>query len=103
MKKLIILFFMFVFCSCGPKDSLKTFDVIEIPPESKEAAQLWVQECIKNANPYSDEEPEDMIKQCAWTAKRLFGVRLKVTDQCKNRECYRVKVEPGVTKWKEEK
>lgn len=25
---------------------------------------IWVQECIKNANPKSDEEPEDWIREC---------------------------------------
>ena len=32
----------------------------------------WTSICIKDANPYSDEEPEDWIRQCIWSAKSLF-------------------------------
>lgn len=51
-----------------------------IPAEKKEAAQGWVLDCASKSNPYSDEEPEDMIKQCEWTAERLFGDRLEIVE-----------------------
>ena len=44
-----------------------------IPQENRAAAAAWILECVKNANPHSDEEPEDNIAQAERTAKTLFG------------------------------
>ena len=44
-----------------------------ILPENRERAAAWVLECVKNANPHSDEEPEDNIAQAQKTATDLFG------------------------------
>jgi len=92
MKYALPLLLMFIFCGCK---NTYTFDTLEIPPESREAAQKWILSCIEKANPYSDEEPEHMTAQCERTGKRLFGVRVRVTEQCINQRCYRIKVEPG--------
>lgn len=36
-----------------------------------ESARAWVAACIRDGNPKSDEEPEDLIRQCESTARRL--------------------------------
>jgi hypothetical protein len=41
---------------------------------STEAAQFIV-ECARAANPMSDEEGEDLVKECKWTAEEIYGVR----------------------------
>ena len=40
--------------------------------EAKTALAAWVAACIKDANPMSDEEPEDWIYQCENTGKRIL-------------------------------
>lgn len=39
---------------------------------SSKEQQEWVANCIKDANPKSDEEPEDWIRQCFYTSVKLF-------------------------------
>ena len=40
--------------------------------ESQDKRAVFISECIKNANPMSDEEPEDMIKGCTRAAENLY-------------------------------
>jgi len=39
--------------------------------EERTALQRWTSDCIRDANPHSDEEPEDMIAQCENTGRRI--------------------------------
>lgn len=40
--------------------------------ESQDKRAKFTSECIKNANPMSDEEPEDMIAGCVRAAKEVY-------------------------------
>ena len=40
-------------------------------------AKQWISDCIKNANPKSDEEPEDWILQCRLTATQIYCPMVK--------------------------
>lgn len=37
----------------------------------KTSSAEWILKCIKNGNPMSDEEGEDLVKQCEWSANSL--------------------------------
>lgn len=42
--------------------------------EDRDAAAEWITETVRAANPMSDEEPEDNIKQAERTAANLFQI-----------------------------
>lgn len=64
---------------------------LQIPEELKASSRHWTLKCIAAANPQSDEEPEDMIKQCEYTALELFGV---------NTRLYRIQPNAGPSYWR---
>lgn len=65
---------------------------LQIPEELKASSRHWTLKCIAAANPQSDEEPEDMIKQCEYTALELFGV---------NTRLYRIQPAAGPSYWRD--
>lgn len=40
--------------------------------DTTEARSVFILSCIKNANPSSDEEPEDWIRQCQYMAEDTY-------------------------------
>lgn len=52
----------------------------ECTPEQTEKLSTWILECIKNANPLSDEDPEDWISQCERTGKRILCGKIAVVE-----------------------
>jgi hypothetical protein len=44
-----------------------------IDPAWRDVAASWITITAEAANPKSDEEPEDMLRQLEWTAEWLFG------------------------------
>jgi len=48
------------------------------PEESIPKRAEFVLQCVKNANPMSDEEPEDMVAECGHTAEKIFCPLTKV-------------------------
>lgn len=44
-----------------------------IPAERMDEAIAWVNSTVKAANPMSDEEPEDNIRQAQRTAEEMYG------------------------------
>ncbi len=44
-----------------------------------EARSNFILQCAKNANPMSDEEPEDLVKQCERTSLNLYCPKREVT------------------------
>lgn len=71
MKNLVTLVLVLAVTACGSPYNVKYADNIYCPADSKERA-TFILECVKNANPMSDEEPEDYIYQCNVTSKELF-------------------------------
>lgn len=51
---------------CSGKERTRTLEKMRIhcEPETIEARANFILQCIKNANPISDEEPEDWITKC---------------------------------------
>ena len=52
--------------------------------ESSERRADFILKCISNANPLSDEEPEDWITQCKYMAEETFcpSITFIVTERC---------------------
>jgi len=74
MKKLIIATaLLLVLTACGEDEystHMKEDTVCENSSNSKRAD--FILSCIKNANPRSDEEPEDWIRQCQYIAEETY-------------------------------
>lgn len=83
-----ILFLLVTLTGCG--DHPRTPRLIYKPdcsPQETEKLANWMLECIKRANPKSDEEPEDWILQCERTGKRTLcssvpAVRFQTCHSC---------------------
>lgn len=56
--------------------------------ETKQDRAEFILTCIENANPKSDEEPEDWITDCKWMAEQTLCKKEKVTitEQCAHGE-----------------
>lgn len=73
MKKLVIVL-VFALSACTGKDETNTYTRFEnacTMDSSKQRADFILQ-CIENANPKSDEEPEDWIKKCQYMAEETL-------------------------------
>ena len=68
MKWLIAL----VLIGCSKESSINKIHQSYCSYESQEKRALFTSECIKNANPMSDEEPEDMILGCVKAAESIY-------------------------------
>lgn len=71
MNKFTFLLFIFLLLGCTGTPRLTYTYQCSTPEESKKLA-TWILKCIKDANPQSDEEPEDWISQCERTGKRIL-------------------------------
>ncbi len=73
-KLLIVLLSVLLVSLSGCSDQERVIDKIEIvcTEDSKKDRADFTLECIKNANPKSDEEPEDWIYMCERMAKDNF-------------------------------
>jgi hypothetical protein len=59
--------------ACGIEKSTPRTDMqVACYPETTERRASFVIDCAKAANPLSDEEGEDLVKQCQKTAEELF-------------------------------
>lgn len=65
----IMLLALVALSSCSSREAVLHIRHCETPTDEHRA---WVSQCIKDTNPMSDEDPEDMIEQCAATATHLF-------------------------------
>lgn len=54
--------------ACGPSVDTRR----ECLPDTGEQRAAFVLECTAAGNPYSDEEGEDLVRQCDLTARTLF-------------------------------
>lgn len=57
-----------------------------VTDKDKETLRTWMSECISGANPKSDEEPEDWIRQCERTGVRTICPTVPAVrfDSCKS-------------------
>lgn len=71
----ILLLFIFVGgCKRPESPPKKKQTVVDrstqcVTVEDKKRLSSFILECIKNGNPMSDEEPEDLVEQCEYTGK----------------------------------
>jgi hypothetical protein len=70
MSKYTLLMAIFLL-ACKPEYRVETCR--EIDPSLKEKAAAFILKCIENANPKSDEEPEDWIHKCRDFAEDVYG------------------------------
>ena len=69
--KIRFLALLLFLISC--KEIMKTFDTIKIcTKENSKDVSKFIIDCAFSANPKSDEEGEDLVKQCEETAKRIL-------------------------------
>lgn len=73
---------IFIFCifiiACD-RQTIFYQEVCKSNPEQ----QKWVLECISNGNPMSDEEGEDLVKQCEISSRALFKDNCELKAYCK--------------------
>ena len=79
VKILIILILAFFLIGCGSE--VETVDRYEsfCNDTTIQARSEFTLTCIKNANPLSDEEPEDMISECNKVAKIIHCPEIVVS------------------------
>ncbi len=71
--KYLIFFALFFSCSKDENgDYVNPVFQYYCSYESQDKRAVFVSKCIKDANPMSDEEPEDMISGCVNAANRLY-------------------------------
>lgn len=70
MRKLFILFFVVGLTGCS--DNIKVEKEFICSGDSVEDRSSFILQCLANANPKSDEEPEDWITLCERMAERAY-------------------------------
>ncbi len=80
MSKIYIIF-CFVLLSCDSSPNIKYRNKCTYDTGYRE----WTLECIKNGNPMSDEEGEDLVLQCEESAKSLFVSHCEPEKYCENK------------------
>jgi hypothetical protein len=73
VKYLLLIALVFIIQGCENKATFGTKKYTKILKEDREKASQFILTCAKNANPMSDEEGEDLVKQCQRTAEKIFG------------------------------
>jgi hypothetical protein len=74
--KILILLIIPLFMSCGESTRYIPKTINVIPDSSRVVAAKFILDCIENANPKSDEEPEDWLHICERMATNLYGVSI---------------------------
>ena len=75
IKITIAIVSLLIFSGCSKEKVYDTRKMIQ--KDSLEKASQFILTCAKNANPLSDEEGEDLVKQCEKTAMFLYGKVVK--------------------------
>lgn len=78
MKYLLITLALLLFTGCNigtQEKEIKRSISYSLPKENIPALADFILTCAKNANPMSDEEGEDLVKQCEKTGNNLYQVR----------------------------
>ena len=83
--RIFIVLLIVVLSGCS-KGDLRTHEAEDYICDSGSRSDRsgFILSCIKNANPLSDEEPEDWIRQCQYMAEQTFcpKVIMIVTRRC---------------------
>lgn len=86
--KYTIVFTLLVLIGCGdyPKERTIKADRLVCSENTIESRSEFILTCIKNANPKSDEEPEDWIKICQEMAEKTFCQK-KLVNVIQRKQC----------------
>lgn len=86
MKTIIIIAAILSLVACSDPNETKTKVMIDnhCTDASKEARADFILQCLNNANPKSDEEPEDWIRECQYMAEDTLceQKRFEITYRC---------------------
>ena len=74
MRKLLAILPALLLTGCGDYGYIHTKTVFT---DTEKAAEFIVK-CAEAANPLSDEEGEDLVAECKFTAKELYGEKMFV-------------------------
>jgi hypothetical protein len=66
---------------------METTKVCDSADSDKRAT--FILQCIKNANPKSDEEPEDWLYKCERFSDNLFCMDMEVEFTCYDKQCWK--------------
>ncbi len=79
----VLLLLLIVGCDKGKREVIERNEHY-CDPETSNIRADFILKCIKNANPKSDEEPEDWIIKCEDIAERTLCPmrRVKITMEC---------------------
>ena len=96
MNKILIICFAFLCIGCS-KGDLRTTEknAHHCTLDSSEKRASFILQCISNANPKSDEEPEDWITKCQNMAEETLcpEITMLITERCaSNAGCYWVEI-----------
>lgn len=83
---LVIVMFVLAGCS-GEKEIYRVKTVYDCPNDNTEQRVDFILKCIENANPKSDEEPEDWIYMCENMALKAFCTARTIKVNFK-KDCY---------------
>lgn len=72
MKGVVMVAALIMLTGCSDKDFESTMEQIDCGPEVTEKIATFNLSCIVGANPMSDEEPEDWIRQCNRVARQTY-------------------------------
>lgn len=85
--KASVLILTVILVGCGSKVGEKkqsTVDIVNCPVEKQSDIADFTLQCIANANPKSDEEPEDWIGMCRTMAVETY---CEITQQVVTKTC----------------
>ena len=85
MNKILIIVLL-ALAGCGQESNTVTYRTDTICQNPVEVMKSIV-DCSKAANPLSDEEGEDLVRQCQITAERILCKQTEVKYICYNFEC----------------
>lgn len=83
IKRITLIAISLVMISCGEVERVAYKNGTECASDTMDARSKFILECIKNANPKSDEEPEDWIYMC----KRMAVDTFCYDKQIKIKQC----------------
>ena len=80
MKVSVLVLMLFLMGCEGSVEIQRSQDNLCVSKDSKKELASFIISCAKAANPLSDEEGEDLVKQCEWTGQRTI---CPLVDSCR--------------------
>jgi len=85
MKTIILIVLALLLIACDRELEFRTYEKMDMHCDgsSREEIAAFTLQCIENANPHSDEEPEDWIGKCKQMADATYCpvIMLEITER----------------------